>query len=87
MPYDKKAVAEYLRQKQARHDTAESLSQQMIKRSREQLAWSKELLSKEVPTVWHPERPTQAGEDRRRIVQDHIDDQRELQRKLRHKLH
>ncbi|WP_407114111.1 hypothetical protein [Bradyrhizobium sp. LMG 9283] len=56
MPYDKEAFASYLRRKQERHRAAEDMTRRMIERSVKQIAHSKELLSKEVPKVWHPER-------------------------------
>jgi len=57
MPYDKQAFASYLRRKQERRRAAEDMTRRMIERSVKQIAHSKELLSKEVPKVWHPEGP------------------------------
>jgi hypothetical protein len=35
----------------------EDMTHQMLRRSREQLARSEELLRQPVPVVWHPEQP------------------------------
>ena len=55
MPDDVDAwVERYIAAKLERLRAGSDLTHELLRRSREQIAKSKELLQAEVPTVWHP---------------------------------
>ena len=58
LPEDREWLRKLLNERMDRHQAKEELTRELLRRSREALSRSEELLRQPTPFVWHPKPPS-----------------------------